>query len=71
MIEPPTAICSLELFFDVGGGGGGLEMLSGVMWTGARMHHVLFHQENLDVQDMACWTKSALESSGGAVGPQR
>ena len=50
---------------------GGFEMLSGVMWTWMRMRQVLFHQENLDVRAMACWTKSALETNGGAVGPQR
>ena len=50
---------------------GELDILSGVILTGARMRHVLFHHENLDERAMACWTKSALEINGGAVGPQR
>ena len=66
--EPPTAVCALEVVLNVGGG---LGILLGVMLTGARMHHELFHHENLDERAMARWTKSALEINSGAVGPQR
>ena len=66
--EPPSAVCTLEVLLSVSRW---VNTLSGVMLRGARMPHVLFHHENFDLLAMACCTWSALETSGGAVGPQR
>ena len=43
-------------------------MLEGGIWNLLRICQALFHQENFDLVAIACWTRTAFETSGGGGG---